>query len=81
MTDARKTIMALLMARPQGTTICPSEAARKMTPGNGWRRMMRDVHGAVDEMVAEGLVELSWKGQMLRTRRGPYRMAARRHSS
>jgi hypothetical protein len=32
------------------------------------------VHAAVDEMVSEGLVRLSWKGKPLALRAGPYRI-------
>jgi len=32
------------------------------------------VHAAIDELVAEGLVRLSWKGQPLPGRAGPYRI-------
>jgi hypothetical protein len=37
--------------------------------------MMPIVHAAVDQLVAEGQIQLSWKGQMLTTRGGPYRIA------
>ncbi len=32
------------------------------------------VHSAVDGLVAEGLVRLSWKGEPLDERAGPYRI-------
>jgi hypothetical protein len=32
------------------------------------------VHAAVDELVAQGLVRLTWKGDALATRTGPYRI-------
>jgi hypothetical protein len=35
---------------------------------------MPAVHAAVDAMVAEGLVRLSWKGCAIPTRDGPYRI-------
>ena len=35
---------------------------------------MPAVHHAVDTLVAEGLVRLSWKGKPLTTRTGPYRI-------
>ena len=35
---------------------------------------MPEVHAAVDQMAAEGLVQLSWKGRALPARQGPYRI-------
>ncbi|WP_309547008.1 hypothetical protein [Sphingomonas sp. SUN019] len=35
---------------------------------------MPAVHAAVDQLVDEGLVRLSWKGRKLVTRAGPYRI-------
>jgi hypothetical protein len=35
---------------------------------------MPAVHAAVDSMVADRLVRLSWKGQEMPERRGPYRI-------
>lgn len=39
-----------------------------------WRAEMPAVHEAVDAMATEGLVRLSWKGEPLPTREGPYRI-------
>lgn len=39
-----------------------------------WREAMPEVHAAVDQMVSDGLVRLSWKGRALVTRGGPYRI-------
>jgi len=76
--DAREATLALLAQRPPQATICPSEVARALAaaagaPG-GWREMMPAVHQAVDALLAEQRVQLSWKGQMLATRAGPYRI-------
>lgn len=35
------------------------------------------VHSAVDAMVSDGMIGLSWKGQDLGMRSGPYRIALR----
>ena len=40
-----------------------------------WRDAMPGVHAAVDQLAADGLVRLSWKGRPLATRAGPYRIA------
>lgn len=73
--DAREATLALLAARADDATVCPSEVARAVTVATGeWREAMPEVHAAVDQMVGEGLVRLSWKGQTLATRAGPYRI-------
>ena len=78
---AREAALALLAARAPGATICPSEVARALTaePGEGtaddaWRALMPAVHAAVDSLVDEKRVRLSWKGEALATRAGPYRI-------
>ena len=77
MSAARRAIEGLLERRGIGKTICPSEAARAMAgPGGDWRRLMPEVHGAVDAMVAERRIQLSWKGAALNKRNGPYRIGA-----
>lgn len=79
--DARDSTLALLAIRGAEATFCPSEVARALTPGTGpqlttedWRSAMPAVHAAVDALLAEGLVRLSWKGKPLTTRAGPYRI-------
>jgi hypothetical protein len=78
--DARGTTLALLTARVPGATVCPSQVARALVArGSGtraldWRHMMPAVHAAIDQLVIEGLVRLSWKGEMLTRRSGPYRI-------
>lgn len=64
--------LALLAARAPGATVCPSEVARAMA--SDWRSAMPAVHAAIDELVAEGAVRLSWKGRPLAARTGPYRI-------
>lgn len=78
---ARDATLALLGCRALGATICPSEVARALaaqrdadTNAMDWRALMPIVHAAVDELVAEGVVRLSWKGEALATRAGPYRI-------
>lgn len=79
--DARAGILALLDARSPGLTICPSEVARTMFDGSqpdrgteDWRDAMPAVHAAIDQLVSEGSVVLSWKGVVLDRREGPYRI-------
>ncbi|MDR6787154.1 hypothetical protein J2Y58_000492 [Sphingomonas sp. BE138] len=73
MSDARAATLDLLARRAAGATICPSEVARALSPED-WRGAMPIVHAAIDRLVREGVVRLSWKGQRLPTRSGPYRI-------
>jgi hypothetical protein len=73
MTDPREVILGLLARRAAGATICPSEVARMLSPKD-WRGAMSSVHAAIDGLVRDGSVRLSWKGQPLATRSGPYRI-------
>ena len=80
--DARALTLELLAARAKDATICPSEVARAIAASTGpaaaggnWRDAMPQVHAAIDAMVSEGLVRLSWKGKPLALRSGPYRIA------
>ncbi|RZT46363.1 uncharacterized protein DUF3253 [Sphingomonas sp. BK036] len=75
--NARKETLALLDRRQQTSTICPSEVARALTasdPAKDWRTAMPAVHAAIDQLMAEGAVQLSWKGKALKTRTGAYRI-------
>lgn len=81
MIDAEKTdrdpsaaALTLLASRAPGATVCPSEVARAITPGSGWRDAMPVVHAAIDGLVEERAIRLSWKGKPLSTRAGPYRI-------
>ncbi|KQM32161.1 DUF3253 domain-containing protein [Sphingomonas sp. Leaf10] len=72
MTDAKAAILSLLAQRAPDATICPSEVAR--TIAADWRAEMPVVHAAIDALVGDGLVRLSWKGRPMATRSGPYRI-------
>jgi hypothetical protein len=72
---ARAATLSLLARRTPGATICPSEVARAIAPD--WRGAMPTVHAAIDGLVRDGLVRLSWKGRPLTTRSGPYRIGRR----
>lgn len=77
MKDARSATLALLAGRAADSTVCPSEVARAIAAAAGtadWRGAMPEVHSAIDAMVAEGLVRLSWKGEAMPVRGGPYRI-------
>lgn len=72
--DAGQTVLALLAARAPDATVCPSEVARVMAAGKDWRMVMPVVHSAVDRLLEKGVIRLSWKGQHLTSRAGPYRI-------
>ncbi|MFN3990637.1 MAG: DUF3253 domain-containing protein [Erythrobacter sp.] len=79
MDEAAAAILALLAARGEGQTICPSEAARSLAGQSpDWRARMDEVHAAVDALLHGGAIRLSWRGIPKSERRGPYRIA-RRH--
>jgi hypothetical protein len=80
-TKAQQATLALLASRAPTATVCPSEVARSLASTAGpeagavsWRDLMPVVHSAVDRLVIDGHVRLSWKGQALPTRSGPYRI-------
>lgn len=75
--DVRAVTLGLLDRRAADSTICPSEVARAIAAAAGtadWRGEMPAVHAAVDSMVADGLIRLSWKGEAMPVRGGPYRI-------
>jgi hypothetical protein len=78
--EARCVALDLLSRRAVDATICPSEVARALAAQAGapsdWRAEMPIVHAAVDAMIAEGRVRVSWKGQDLVAPIGPYRIRA-----
>jgi hypothetical protein len=71
----RRAILDLLAAREPGTTICPSEAAR-VVAGAEFRAAMDPVRDAARELVAEGTIEVTQRGEVvdLDSARGPIRL-------
>ena len=77
--DVAAATLALLARREEGSTVCPSEVARALATAAGtadWRGAMPAVHAAIDRMVEGGLVRLSWKGEVMAARDGPYRIGS-----
>ena len=72
--DVRAATLALLAARAPEATVCPSEVARVVAVGGDWRAAMPAVHAAIDVMLTDGAVRLSWRGVGLPVREGPYRI-------
>lgn len=79
---ARERVMTMLGARAAGATLCPSEVARSLAgEGGDWRARMGEIHDAVDALATAGAVRLSWKGRVMRERRGAYRIGLADQSS
>lgn len=74
--EARDATLKLLGERKAGATVCPSEVARAIAPLQ-WREAMPAVHSAIDLLLSEGIVALSWKGEVRTERDGPYRIGLR----
>lgn len=72
---ARNATLALLADRSEDASICPSEVARVISTDDDWRTSMPTVHAAVDTLLDQGIIQLSWKGQRLDERTGPYRIS------
>ncbi|RZT86071.1 uncharacterized protein DUF2256 [Pseudonocardia sediminis] len=65
----------LLDARARTSTICPSEAARKVDP-EGWRDLMEPARMAARRLVEAGSVEIVQSGHVVdpSTAKGPIRI-------
>ena len=62
-----QSIRDLLAARARGATICPSDAARAVGPGEdeGWRELMEPARRAARRMVASGEVVITQGGAVV----------------
>ena len=70
-----ETILELLDARSAGASICPSEAARQVSPED-WRPLMEAAREAARRLVAEGLCVITQGGRIVdpSTAKGPIRI-------
>ncbi len=68
-------IRDLLDERAASSSICPSDAARRVG-GEDWRALMEPARRAARRLVAEGEVEITQKGAVVdpSTARGPIRI-------
>ncbi|MEM8633331.1 MAG: DUF3253 domain-containing protein [Pseudomonadota bacterium] len=68
-------IRALVHRRGPGKTLCPSEVARALAPGD-WRTLMPKVRRTADALAAAGEVVVTEKGKVVSacTARGPIRI-------
>ncbi|MEO1069202.1 MAG: DUF3253 domain-containing protein [Cyanobacteria bacterium J06638_6] len=70
----RTTILKLLEHRGPDKTICPSEVARALS-AEAWRELMPAVRATGIDLVAEGHIVATQKGQVVepKTVKGPIR--------
>lgn len=73
--EMETTIRELLARRRDGATICPSEAARAVHPGD-WCAHMDHAREAAFTMADRGELEVTQRGEVVdgRTARGPIRL-------
>lgn len=57
-------IFALLEARADDATICPSEVARAIDPDR-WRPLLADVRAVARRLVEEGRLEIRQRGKVM----------------
>jgi hypothetical protein len=76
--DLEAIILRLLGQRPEGTSICPSDAARAARP-SGWRSLMDDVRAAAGRLAVRGEVDVTQRGRVvdIDAARGPVRIRLR----
>jgi hypothetical protein len=75
---ARRAILELLAQRDPGKTICPSDAARVLGGDDGFRPLMALVREAAGQLVKEGRIEVTQRGETVNPSRakGPIRLRA-----
>ncbi len=72
----REAILVLAAGRGPGRSICPSEAARALSPAN-WRKLLPDVRAEAIRLHKAGLIQICRKGRPVEdpdTFRGVYRL-------
>lgn len=74
----QQAILDLLAQRRPGATICPSDAARAVSPDD-WRPLMAAARGAAQRLVDAGEVDVTQGGEVvdLATAKGPVRIRRR----
>jgi len=74
----RVVILELLERREPGKTICPSDAARALA-GKDFRPLMGTARAAAAELVADGEIEVTQRGEAvdIEQARGPIRLRRR----
>lgn len=75
--EVQREVLAILQKGRPGTTMCPSDVARKLDPV-GWRALMPVVRTAAFSLAEAGLVEVTQRGVAVdgRNVRGAIRLRA-----
>ncbi|MDF3069045.1 MAG: hypothetical protein K0R38_4646 [Polyangiaceae bacterium] len=55
-------ILTLLVERPVHSSICPSEAARRVAGDGDWQALMEPAREAARRLVARGQIEMTQRG-------------------
>lgn len=73
--DIQRTLQQLAVERNEGSTFCPSEAARRLA--QDWRPLMPRIREVAAEMLSEGRLICTQRGQPAHplTTRGAIRLA------
>ncbi|MEM9691545.1 MAG: DUF2256 and DUF3253 domain-containing protein [Myxococcota bacterium] len=73
--ELERAILDLLARRRRGATICPSEAARAVSP-DAWRDLMEPTRCAARRLVAGGRLQVLQRGSVVdpSTAKGPIRL-------
>ncbi len=74
--EIEKTVLDMVAARGLGKSICPSEVARRLAPGD-WRPLMPEVRAVAAALQAAGRLRITQGGVDvdLKTVRGPIRLS------
>ena len=77
--ELERVILDLLSKRASTSTICPSDAARAVSPDD-WRDLMEPARRAARRLVAAGEVDITQGGSVVdpSTAKGPIRIRRRR---
>ncbi|ROT99111.1 DUF3253 domain-containing protein [Histidinibacterium lentulum] len=72
--EVARAILTLARERGAGRTLCPSEAARRLS--DDWRPLMAEVRRVATGLAAEGRLSVTQKGREVsaETARGPIRL-------
>ena len=63
-TDLETKIMELLASRGPGKTICPSDAARLLSPDK-WQELMEPIRAAARRLVEQGRIVITQRGKVV----------------
>ena len=81
--EIARAIEALVDARTDGATVCPSEVARALAgAGEAWRPLMHAVRAAAAELVRQGRLSVTRRGEEVDALAagGPNRLGRPRHA-